>query len=155
MLRSAWGPDPAEFQGRVYTVPRSNIRPKPVQPGGPPILLGSFAPKAVERAARIADGLNPIALSYDFLAGALGRFRAAAEAAGRGRLLVMARANVPVTAEPLGDDRRFLGGSPEQIADDLKRVEELDVDQVFFSNRVPCPVDDELRLLERLRTAYP
>ncbi len=32
------------------------IGPKPVQPGGPEILIGGYAPKAVERAARFAAG---------------------------------------------------------------------------------------------------
>ena len=155
VLRRAWGPDPVEFEGRVYTVPRSRIQPKPLQPGGPPILLGVFAPSAVERAARIADGFNPIAFSYDSLAGTVARFRSAAEAAGRGKPVVMARANVAMTPDPLGDDRPFLGGAPEQIAEDLKRVEELDIDQVFFSNQAATSIDDQLRLLERLRKAYP
>jgi alkanesulfonate monooxygenase SsuD/methylene tetrahydromethanopterin reductase-like flavin-dependent oxidoreductase (luciferase family) len=32
------------------------IGPKPVQPGGPELLIGAYAPRAVERAARHADG---------------------------------------------------------------------------------------------------
>lgn len=32
------------------------IGPKPVQPGGPEILIGGYSPKAVERAARFASG---------------------------------------------------------------------------------------------------
>jgi alkanesulfonate monooxygenase SsuD/methylene tetrahydromethanopterin reductase-like flavin-dependent oxidoreductase (luciferase family) len=82
-------------------------------------------------------------------------FRAAAQAAGRDAagLKVMVRANVPITDGPMSDNRPFLGGSPEQIADDLNRVRDLGVDHVFFSNRAAPPVDDQVRLLERLQQA--
>src|SRR4051794_10965226 len=45
-MRAVWGPNPAKFEGRYYTIPESDIAPKPVQPGGPPILIGAFAPAA-------------------------------------------------------------------------------------------------------------
>src|SRR5204863_9362193 len=98
-LRAAWGPDPVAFEGRFYRIPPSRINPKPVQPGGIPILLGVFAPPAIERAARVADGFNPIAFSLEALRSMVGAFRTAARAAGRdpAALKVMARANVPIT----------------------------------------------------------
>lgn len=38
-MRAAWGPDPVSYQGRFYRIAPSEINPKPVQPGGPPILM--------------------------------------------------------------------------------------------------------------------
>jgi hypothetical protein len=64
----------------------------------------------------------------------------------------MVRANVPMTAAPLGDGRPVLGGSPNQIAADLRHVEKLDVDQVFFSTQTPTSAEDDLRLLEQLQS---
>jgi alkanesulfonate monooxygenase SsuD/methylene tetrahydromethanopterin reductase-like flavin-dependent oxidoreductase (luciferase family) len=32
------------------------IGPSPAQPGGPPLLVAGYAPRAIERAARLADG---------------------------------------------------------------------------------------------------
>ena len=58
-LRAVWGPDPVSFSGIFYTMPESRIGPKPVQSSGIPLLLGAFEPKALERAARIADGIMP------------------------------------------------------------------------------------------------
>lgn len=52
-MRAIWGPDPVCFQGRFYQVPESEIGPKPVRAGGPPLLVGASAPSAVERAARM------------------------------------------------------------------------------------------------------
>jgi probable F420-dependent oxidoreductase len=153
-LRAAWGPDPVSFQGRFYRIPPSVIAPKPVQRPGVPVLLGGFAPPAIERAARIADGLNPMAISLPALTGIVTRFRAAAAATGRDvrTLPVMARANVPITDRPLPEDRRpFLGGSPEQVAGDLDALRDLSIDQVLFTNVIQPPLDEQIRLMERLR----
>ena len=152
-MRAAWGPDPVAYEGRFYRIAPSEVNPKPVQPQIP-VLLGSVTPAGVARAARIADGLNPIAFSFEALTGLSGAFREAARAAGRDPsvLTVVARANVPITGEPLGDDRPFLGGSPRQIVDDLGRLEGSGVDQVLFANVAAEDIDQEIGLLDELRT---
>ena len=154
-MRAAWGPDPVEFSGRFYRIPASEIAPKPVQQPGIPVILGGFAPAAIERAARIADGINPMAISLEALAGLLSRFRSAAHAAGRDArsLRVVVRANVPITERPMTGRRPFLGGSPDQVAGDLDRLRELDVDHVLFTNVIQPPLDEQVRLLERLQRA--
>lgn len=154
-MRAAWGPDPVVFEGRFYRIPKSVIAPKPAQPGGIPVLMGVFAPAAIERAARIADGFNPMAVTLGALTGMVSRFRQAARAAGRdpAALPVMVRVNAPITEGPISVRRPFLGGSPEQIAADLECVRELGVDQVFFTNTVQPPIDEQVRLLEKLQSA--
>jgi probable F420-dependent oxidoreductase len=56
VLRTLWTEDPASFDGEFYTVPPAHMAPRPVQPGGPPILLGGVVPAALRRAGRIAQG---------------------------------------------------------------------------------------------------
>ena len=83
-------------------------------------------------------------------------FREAAEAAGRdpAGLTVIVRANVPITREPLGDDRRpFLGGSPRQVAEDVARLEPAGVDQVLVANMAPHDLEAEVGLLGELQEA--
>jgi alkanesulfonate monooxygenase SsuD/methylene tetrahydromethanopterin reductase-like flavin-dependent oxidoreductase (luciferase family) len=65
--------------------------------------MGAASPAAIARAARIADGLNPIAFSLEALEATVNSFRSAAQAAGRdpSTLMIMVRANVPITANPL------------------------------------------------------
>jgi probable F420-dependent oxidoreductase len=155
-LRAAWGPDPVSFEGRHYRIPESMINPKPQQEGGIPILMGSLAPPAIERAARVADGLNPIAFSPRQIQKAVEGFRSAAEANGRdpSGLQVVVRANVPLTADPLPDDSRpYLGGSASQIAKDLEGLEQLGVDQVLFADGASPSLDEALERLEELRAA--
>ena len=153
-MRAAWGPDPVSYQGRFYRIAPSEVGPKPVQ-AHIPILLGAMTPAGVQRAARIADGLNPIAFSADMLRGLASGFRQAAEAAGRdpAALTVVARANVPVTSEPLGDDRPYLGGSPKQIRADLAGLAGAGIDHVLFSISGQDELTEHLDLLAELHAA--
>jgi probable F420-dependent oxidoreductase len=153
-VRATWGPDPVRFADGAYRIPESQIGPKPVQPGGPPIILGAFAPGAIERAARVADGFNPIALSWEMLEQAIQGFRAAAQAAGRDpeELQVVVRANNQVSERALPDPRPPFSGTTAQITEDLARAHGLHVNHVFFDlNFTETPIDAQLRLLERLR----
>ena len=155
-MRAAWGPDPVSFEGRHYRIPASRINPKPQQEGGIPILMGSHAPAAVERAARVADGLNPIARSLQQLTATVEGFRWAAEAHGRdpAALQVVVRANVPITADPLpAGERPFLGGSAAQVAGDLEALEPLGVNHVLFRDLASSSLDEALQRLGELRAA--
>jgi probable F420-dependent oxidoreductase len=133
-MRACWGPDPVAYHGRFTEIAESEINPKPVQ-ARVPVLVGAMTPAGVRRAARIADGLNPVALSRDMLLGLTTAFRSAVAELGRdpASVTVVARANVPITADPIGADRPFLGGAPRQIADDLAGLEGTGVDHVLFA----------------------
>jgi probable F420-dependent oxidoreductase len=151
-MRACWGPDPVEYQGRFYAIEASEVNPKPVQ-AHLPVLIGANTEAGQLRAARIADGINPNAFSYEQLVASVQTFRTAA--AGHDRdasaLTVTARANVPITRDPLGDGRPYLGGSPAEIAGDLKRLDEAGVDHVLFYNVAPDGIDNQLRLMSDLR----
>jgi probable F420-dependent oxidoreductase len=153
-LRACWGPDPVEYSGRFYRIPPSEMHPKPVQQHVP-VLLGAVTPAGVERAARIADGLNALLHSEESLLSTATAYRKAVAHTGRdpAGVTVVVRAGVPITAEPIGTDRPFLGGAPEQIADDLARLEGQGIDHVLFANEAFTTADDEVVLLERLWTA--
>ena len=67
---------------------------------------------------------------------------------------LLASDNVPITATPLPEGKRpFLGGSPEQIAQDLTRVQQLNVDEIFFSDQASPTVDEAIQRLEEIQTA--
>ncbi|MBC2864992.1 LLM class flavin-dependent oxidoreductase [Streptomyces mexicanus] len=53
-LRAAWTGEPFTYEGR-----RALVRPRPVQPGGPPLILGGSTRRAARRAAEIGDGFDP------------------------------------------------------------------------------------------------
>ena len=56
LLRTCWRDEPIDFAGDYYRVERMSMLPKPVSPGGPPILIGAKAPAALDRVARLGDG---------------------------------------------------------------------------------------------------
>jgi probable F420-dependent oxidoreductase len=153
-MRACWGPDPVAYDGPYTRIAPSEINPKPLQ-AHLPVLLGAITPAGVRRAARIADGLNPMVFSKEMLLGLTAAFHTAVADAGRdpGSVTVTARANVPITDEPLGEDRPFLGGSPRQIADDLAELSGTGVDHVLFDNQAPTTVDEAIDRLEQLQKA--
>jgi alkanesulfonate monooxygenase SsuD/methylene tetrahydromethanopterin reductase-like flavin-dependent oxidoreductase (luciferase family) len=153
-MRACWGPDPVEYQGRFHRIAPSEVNPKPVQERLP-VLLGATTPAGARRAGRIADGINPIARSAEVVPALAATFREAAEQAGRdpAGLSVVVRANVPLTREPLGDKRPFLGGSPRQIAVDVVRLEPVGVDQVFLSSTAARELETEVGLLGEIQAA--
>lgn len=61
VLRGLWGDDALTFAGEHYTITEMNGLPKPVQPGGPPIIVGGGGKRVLSTAARLADivGVNP------------------------------------------------------------------------------------------------
>ncbi len=55
-LKSAWTGEPFAFRGRMV-----RILPRPAQQPRPQIFMGGASPASAERAARIADGYEPLA----------------------------------------------------------------------------------------------
>ncbi len=61
LMRACWRQEPIDFDGAEFGTPelgfeQMSMLPKPVQPGGPPILFGGTASPAIERAARLGEG---------------------------------------------------------------------------------------------------
>jgi probable F420-dependent oxidoreductase len=54
---------PASFAGRFYRFEGVSIEPPPVQPGGPPLLVGGRSDAAIRRATRHGDGWLPYMVS--------------------------------------------------------------------------------------------
>lgn len=134
VLKAVWTTDPVEFRGEIFTVPRSIIRPKPVQRPHPPIYLAAFEPRALQRTARVANGWNPVALPIATMREMIATLRGLARAAGRdpAELEVVVRANFHEMAKPLGDGRPVYHGSREQIAEDLAATRELGVSEIIL-----------------------
>jgi len=59
-MKHIWSNEKAEFHGEFVNFDPIWCWPKPVQPGGPPILLGSEAKKALDRVVDYCDGWMPI-----------------------------------------------------------------------------------------------
>jgi probable F420-dependent oxidoreductase len=84
VLEAWWGPSPAEHHGHRYTLPTTHVDRRPVQPGGPPLLLGGFGAAALARVGRRGAGWVGVGGLPDDMHRALWDIaRRAAERAGR------------------------------------------------------------------------
>lgn len=59
VVRKLWTQDSVAHEGRHFRFPKTSIHPKPIQKPHPPIWVGAWVPKALERAARIGDAWVP------------------------------------------------------------------------------------------------
>ena len=137
VLRELWADGRSEFSGDFYEIPRSSVAPKPVQPGGPPILLGGLARPALERAGRIADGwVTSSRTDLSRIAEGVGVIRAAAAEAGRDpdALRIVCRGVVRAGAEATapGGSRLLLSGRPDQIREDTRWLAGQGVTEIFY-----------------------
>ncbi len=138
VLRNLWTQEVSEFSGEFYRVPRGRMAPRPVQPGGPPVLLGGMARPALQRIGRIADGwLTSSRTDLSRIGDGIGVVRESAAAAGRDpstlRIVCrgVVRAGAPMQA-PDGGGRLLLSGSVDQIRDDTAWLFERGVTELFY-----------------------
>ena len=133
-MSAVWGDDPVEFAGEFYRIPRSDVRPKPVQRPRPRLLVGGYSASVLRRAATLADGYTGGNIPLADLEGVVARVRAAARAAGRdpAAFPIVCRGSFRLTGAPLGAGRRALSGSVEELRDDIRRYEAAGVTELFL-----------------------
>jgi len=163
-LRSIWAGE-APFDGA------DPVGPRPLRPGGPPILAGVMGPKSVARASRWADGLY--AWSLDGIPGELDRLFAMAdeawEATGRttkprrvaGFWYSLAEEDAARKLERYCRDylrstagervatamaAKLRRSSPEAVLDAIEGIEALGVDEILL-----VPATAELSEIDRVQ----
>ena len=149
-MRRVWGPDPVAFNGRHFTIPASDIGPKPVR-GSIPLIVGYNTQAGLRRAARIGDGVHPYRGNLSELQADLDVFRDAAAAEGRDPATLPVVLRVDATTAPGEDSDNVFAGPVTSWADDLERVRELGVDHVII--QVNGDYNTTLRRLEELQHA--
>jgi probable F420-dependent oxidoreductase len=164
-LDALFGPEPASFEGKRFSLRGAFNHPRPVQEPRPPMLIGGKGgPRLLRLAARYADGWNTVwRWTPDAYAPLAHAARAARERAGRdpsafrlslglftvvgesegdlaARYERIGRALPPgvIEATPLEALRMDgLVGTPEQVLERLSRFAEIGVDELVVS---PAPV---------------
>jgi probable F420-dependent oxidoreductase len=164
-LDALFGPEPASFEGKRFSLRGAFNHPRPVQEPRPPMLIGGKGgPRLLRLAARYADGWNTVwRWTPDAYAPLAHAARGACERAGRdpsafrlslglftvvgesegdlaARYERIGRALPPgvIEATPLQALRvDGLVGTPEQVLERLSRFAEIGVDEFVVS---PAPV---------------
>ena len=91
-------------------------KPRPLQPGGPPIWVGGSSPAAIRRAAQRGDGWLPQGPPKEGMAAAIAHIHELRAAAGREGSFTIGAFGPP--------------GPPEKVAASIPYFENLGVDQV-------------------------
>jgi len=86
VLRRLWSEDNVEHHGRHFDFGPVSLNPKPLQAGGPPIVVGGRKERAFRRAGRLADGYISHMCSAEMYAQNLDVMRQHARDAGRGAI---------------------------------------------------------------------
>ena len=153
VLRTLWADDVSAYEGEFYTVPPSRMHPRPVQAGGPPVLLGGSVEPALRRAGRLAAGwISSSRASLDDIAGAARIIRAAAAEAGRdpGQVRIVCRGVVEPGERQAG---RPLTGSYAQIRAGAEELASYGVTELFYDLNwdpsIGSPDVDEATAIER------
>jgi probable F420-dependent oxidoreductase len=138
-FKELWTSDNPTFTGTYCGFANVTFAPKPVQKPHPPIWIGGESPMALRRAGRFADAWYPIGSNPRYpvatpaqFADYAARVRSHAQEAGRDASRLDFAYNAPwyndQEAQTLPDgQRRPLTGTPQQIADDIKRYADLGV----------------------------
>ena len=81
--RALFRDDAAEFHGKLIDFDPVWFEPKPLQPGGPPVLFGAMGPLGVRHAAEWADGWLPTDIGMPDVAAGIRDFREQVRSFGR------------------------------------------------------------------------
>ncbi|WP_091449277.1 TIGR03619 family F420-dependent LLM class oxidoreductase [Actinokineospora iranica] len=132
LLRRFWTDEVVDHDGEFYRVPPTRMDPKPVQAGGPPILVGAGAEPALRRAGRLADGwVSSSRADLSSIGKSVRTIRTAAEEAGRDPAALRMVCRGAVRVRSARADRQPLTGTFEQIRADFADLAEQGVTELF------------------------
>jgi probable F420-dependent oxidoreductase len=109
--RALWSASPAEFRSPTVSFENVWCEPKPVQPGGPPVLFaGTLTDRNRERITNLGDGWIPImGATHEEIGAGVAALKDAWEAAGRDSRRLKVRAPLPIVRRD--DGSRDLDGT--------------------------------------------
>jgi alkanesulfonate monooxygenase SsuD/methylene tetrahydromethanopterin reductase-like flavin-dependent oxidoreductase (luciferase family) len=140
-MRACWGPDPVEFRGDRYQIPRSMVGPKPYN-GTIPLFFGAMLRSTIERAAHVADGVIFVALDWDETRTKIDWYR---DAGGTGTVVVD-------TIPSYADEEVTAAAFTDAVLADLDRAVTIGADEMHISLNLgtPVPPDHQVELLGAL-----
>lgn len=132
VLRACLRGGEVEHTGAFFAVPTARIDLVPASV--PPLFLAAFTPGAMARVARRGDGWLPSSLPFDVMMAMWAGIRQMAEAGGRDpdELRLIVRGNTSSLRTFTSPDRPPFEGDLRQLADDVRRCEDLGVHEVIL-----------------------
>jgi probable F420-dependent oxidoreductase len=142
IFKCLWREPIPSYQGRFHQFADITFEPKPVQQPHIPIWVGGHARNAIRRAVRHGDAWHPTRQTPHWVAERLPFLRAYAEQQGRDvdSITISLKRALHFTdlGLPQGDSPLTTGtviGTAQDVVDDIKRCEDIGIDQVTFDFR--------------------
>ena len=156
LMKKLWTEEPVTHEGEFYPVRDAHFAPKPVTRPHPPILIGGHSGPALRRAARVADGWQPVRLDpdgyrecRDRLAGLLTEHDRTLEDIELGF-----KTRLTFQDGPPADGQGPTEGRPQDIVDALRRYRDLGVVDVvldFAPETLAVATDTMERFVQEVR----
>jgi probable F420-dependent oxidoreductase len=148
-----WTKEDPSYEGKYYRVSNIGLQPKPVQKPHPPIWVGGNTLPAFRRVARYGQGWLTHALTPQQVAAKLPLLRQVCEEEGRNPDEVQvclggARVQFLNSSRLSGHERQPFSGTAQQIADDIRRCQEMGIAELRLSTG-GANIHDVTRTLER------
>jgi probable F420-dependent oxidoreductase len=145
VMKTLWTDDPASFQGRFTSFDGIVLATRPQTAGGPPIWVGGNTEPALRRAMRLGDGWHGFEVFPEDLAEIKATLGRIGDELGRDPdelELSVARGLIPPGREEESfiPDRRMLGGSADQIVEELGSYAEAGVGLVLIQVSLLAPL---------------
>ena len=157
LLNVLWGQEHCDFAGRYFQVNNIAFYPKSFNEDGIPVWVGGEGKRAQRRAAAYGDSWFPyfVHVTADELLERFDNVRALAADHGRNPAEVSLNCCLPieVTDQPSPQSPDQLRGSPEQLAEALRRFEAVGVETLalqFMVRRYPDRLEQIQRFSEEV-----
>ena len=150
VMRELWTAPEPSFAGRFFRFDGVRFAPKPLQPGGVPILVGGGSRAALERCARLGDGWHPMDVPIARLRERVRELRRIWDEQGRDGAppRIVARCEVDLRDTPVADRSAPMVGSADQLLDTITAYEQIGVSELALSTST-ADVDRIRRLQEQ------
>jgi probable F420-dependent oxidoreductase len=135
LMKRLWSEETPSFEGEFYRFEPLGAHPHPRQRPNPPIWVGGHTRAALRRTARLGDGWLPIGarppadLPPEEVAAGIALIREEATRAGRDPAAIRVCFSTGVTLRDAPGERRPFHGTPEEVAADLRRYQQVGVDR--------------------------
>ena len=154
-LKTIWTTNPVAFEGEYVRIPKSFIEPKPVQKPHPPIYMAAYAPSAMQRVAREANGWFPVGVPIKVLPEMFKGIKGMVKDAGRNpdELDLIVRCNVELSESPVSGERADFVGTLDQIESDIAATKEVGTAELVLDVQFSPGVEtkeDYLTCMEQL-----
>jgi probable F420-dependent oxidoreductase len=148
VLKTLWTADPASFQGRFNSFENVVLATRPRTEGGPPIWVGGNTAPGLRRALRLGDGWHGFEVFPEEIPDIKHQLERLGDEVGRDPAeleLSVARGLIPPGREEESfiPERRMLGGSADQVVEELGRYEQAGVGLVLIQVSLLAPLVPE------------